>query len=192
MMGPERGDAVGGVGPSIEVLGAPVLRRVADPVDDIDLAIRELVDAMFETMYASMGQGLAAPQVGRSLRLAVVDVPPEGPQHVLINPRVAWTSVERARGIEGCLSIPGVSAMVERPAEIVVEALDLDGQLRTLGAGGELARCFQHEIDHLNGVLYIDRLPPLSRNLTLARYRKRSRRREPKGRSRVRDHRRTH
>lgn len=160
----------------IEYLGAPVLRQVAEPVQEVDAGLRQLVADMFETMYASSGQGLAAPQVGVSLRLAVIDVPPTGPQHVLINPRVTATGPLRARSVEGCLSIPGMWERVERPTEVVVEALDLDGRPQTFEAGGELARCLQHEIDHLDGVLYIDRLSPLARRLLLARYRKTMRR----------------
>jgi peptide deformylase len=160
----------------IEVLGAPVLRRSADPVAAVDPELRQFVQRMFDTMYGAHGQGLAAPQVGRSIRLAVVDVPPAGPPYVLINPRITWTSRERARGVEGCLSIPGVSEVVERPAEVVVEALDVEWNLQMIGAQGELARCFQHEIDHLDGTLYIDRLSPLSRRMALVRYQKTARR----------------
>jgi peptide deformylase len=169
-------DAAPGAVLPLEYLGAPILRAEAAPLAGVDPSVRELVEAMFRAMYASGGQGLAAPQVGRGLRLAVVDVPPSGPPYVLINPRVAWTGGDRARGVEGCLSIPGVSAIVERPAEVVVEALDLEEEVVTIGADGELARCLQHEIDHLDGILYIDRLSPLSRDLTLARYRKIERR----------------
>jgi peptide deformylase len=160
----------------VRYLGDPVLRRTAEPVAGVDGELRELVTRMFDTMYAVDGQGLAAPQVGRSLRLAVVDVPPDGPPHVLVNPRITWASAGRDRGVEGCLSVPGARAVVERPAEVVVEALDLDWNLQTLGADGELARCFQHEIDHLDGILYIDRLSPLNRRMTVSRYRKSTRR----------------
>lgn len=165
------GGRAAGPGVVVEKLGSPVLRRVADPVT-VAPGLAELVSRMFGVMYASGGQGLAAPQIGLSLRLAVVDVPPEGPQYVLANPRVTWASEERARGTEGCLSIPGVWAVVERPAEVEVETTDLQGELRTIRADGELARCLQHEIDHLDGILYVDRLSPLSRRMTLARYRK--------------------
>ena len=157
---------------SIELLGAPVLRREASPLLDCDQDVRALVESMFETMYAAGGQGLAAPQVGRSLRLAVVDVPPHGPPMVLINPRILNATEARARGMEGCLSIPGVWARVERPAGVSVAALDVDGEQQTLQADGELARCLQHEIDHLNGILYIDRLGALERRMLLSRYRK--------------------
>jgi peptide deformylase len=167
----------------IERLGAPVLRRGADPLEVVDGEIHDLVSRMFRTMYRANGQGLAAPQVGRGIRLAMVEVPPDGQRYVLINPRIAWTSRERARGTEGCLSLPGVSAVVERPAGVVVEALDLDGCLQTVTADGELARCLQHEIDHLDGILYIDRLSPIGRRMTLARYRKLGRRQEGRPRA---------
>jgi len=158
----------------IEVLGAPVLRRETDEIEEIDAELRELVARMFATMYENNGQGLAAPQVGISKRLAVVDVPPRpGETYVLVNPRIVSTGEARSRGTEGCLSIPGVSEVVERSAEVVVVAQDLNGEPLRIAADGELARCFQHEIDHLDGVLYIDRLSPLTRKLLLSRYRKR-------------------
>jgi peptide deformylase len=156
----------------IQRLGAPILRRAAEPVTEVAPMLRELSERMFGTMHGALGQGLAAPQVGHDIRLAVVDVPTDGRQLVLVNPRIVWASRERARGLEGCLSIPGVRAIVERPAELVVEALDLDGVLQTIGADGELARCLQHEIDHLDGILYVDRLSPLARSMALAEYRK--------------------
>jgi peptide deformylase len=160
---------------TIEYLGAPVLRQRAREVETVNDEVRGLVRRMFGTMYAANGQGLAAPQVGISLRIAVVDVPPQhGTSYVLINPRLVPASDKRDRGIEGCLSIPDVTGTVERPAEVIVEALDLEGDLR-LEAEGELARCLQHELDHLDGVLYIDRLSPIARKLLLNRYHRRQR-----------------
>jgi peptide deformylase len=124
-------------------------------------------------MYAADGQGLAAPQVGVSRRIAIVDVPPhQGSTYVLINPHLVEVSDERVRGVEGCLSIPGVTGVVERAAKVVAEAVDLEGPFR-LEADGELARCLQHEIDHLEGTLYIDHMSPLARRLVLKRYHKR-------------------
>jgi peptide deformylase len=161
---------------TIEQLGSPVLRATARDVTELDEELHELVHAMFATMYDAEGQGLAAPQVGISRRLAIVDVPPrQGRSHVLINPRIVSASRERAREIEGCLSIPGVSGVVERPAAVVVEALGVDGTPLRLEAEGELARCCQHEIDHLDGMLYIDHLSPLARRMLLQRYRKQRR-----------------
>jgi peptide deformylase len=157
-------------------LGAPVLRQRALAVELVDDEVRELVERMFRTMYAENGQGLAAPQVGVSRRIAVVDVPPRGtPTYVLINPRVTWASEEAARGVEGCLSIPDMWETVARPARVVVEALDAMGRAIRLEAEGDLARCLQHEIDHLEGTLYIDRLSPLIRRMLLDRYQKRLR-----------------
>ena len=131
---------------------------------------------MFVTMYASDGQGLAAPQVDVSRRIAIVQVPPEeGVPYVFINPRVVAAGDTLVRGVEGCLSIPGVSETVERPAGVVVEALDIQGEPFRLEADGELARCVQHEIDHLDGILYIDRISPLARRMLLGKYRKRRR-----------------
>jgi peptide deformylase len=160
---------------TIEQLGATVLRQPARSVDDVDDELRALVRRMFETMYAANGQGLAAPQIGIALRLAVVAAPlRHGPSYVLINPRLVAASDTRVRGIEGCLSIPGVAEFVDRPDAVTVEAQDLGGTLR-LEAEGELARCLQHEIDHLDGLLYIDRLSPLARSMLVRRYRKRHR-----------------
>jgi peptide deformylase len=128
---------------------------------------------MLGTMYAASGQGLAAPQVGFSRRIAVVDVPPgSGQQYILVNPRILAASEERGKAVERCLSIPGVREVVERPAEILVEAMDPEGRLLRLEAGGHLARCLQHEIDHLDGVLYIDRISPMARKILVKRYRK--------------------
>jgi peptide deformylase len=158
----------------IERWGAPVLHEPAKTVEEITPETRALVRRMFTTMYAAEGQGLAAPQVGVGQRLAIVDVPPRrGPSYVLVNPRVVSASEERSRGTEGCLSLPGVWGEVERPEEVMVEALDLDGAPLCLEAGGELARCLQHEIDHLDGLLYVHHLSPLARRILLDRYRKR-------------------
>jgi peptide deformylase len=160
----------------IEMLGAPVLRQRAAEVEAVDDDVRRLVRDMFDTMYAANGQGLAAPQVGVSRRIIVVDVPnSESPAFALINPRVVEQSKETSRAEEGCLSIPGVSEVVERPSKVVVEGLNTEGSPVRIEADGDLARCLQHEIDHLDGILYIDRLSPLKRKLLLAQYRKQMR-----------------
>jgi len=160
----------------IELLGAPVLRQRAAEVEAVDDDVRRLIRDMFDTMYAANGQGLAAPQVGVSRRIIVVDVPnSDTPAFALVNPRIVEQSKETARAEEGCLSIPGVSDVVERPAKVVVEGLDTDGAPVRIEADGDLARCLQHEIDHLDGILYIDRLSPFKRKLLLAQYRKQAR-----------------
>ena len=157
----------------IEMLGAEVLRRKAEAVPGTGPELDRLVADMFETMYAANGIGLAAPQVGLSQRLIVVDVKEEGTQPMaLLNPTVAEAGAQTERYEEGCLSIPGVAATVERPATCVVDALDAQGQPVRIEAQGMLARCLQHEIDHLDGVLFIDRLSPIKRKMLLAKYRK--------------------
>ncbi|HEU4556212.1 MAG TPA: peptide deformylase [Longimicrobium sp.] len=160
----------------IELLGSEVLRRHADPVDKPGPGFDTLIADMFETMYDAKGIGLAAPQVGISQRLIVVDVNDEGGKELgpvaLFNPRVVEAGTETDKGEEGCLSIPGVSGVVERPWHVVVEAEDREGKTVRIEAEDMLARCLQHEIDHLDGVLFIDRMSPLKRNMVLRKYRK--------------------
>ncbi len=136
-------------------LGEEPLREVSDPVGEIDDSLRTLVEDMFETMYQAKGVGLAAPQVGVNKRLVIVDVG-EDPI-VFINP-----SIEKATGKEiieeGCLSVPGLREKVERPNRIVVEATDLEGNRFEMKAEGMLARAIQHEIDHIEGILFVDRI----------------------------------
>lgn len=161
----------------IELLGSAWLRQVAHPVDAFDEALRELVVAMYRTMYRANGQGLAAPQVGVLQRIGVIDMPDDdSPALTLVNPRLVTQGMARAQFEEGCLSIPGVTGMVERPVDVVVEAQGLDGAWFTVEASGALADCLQHELDHLDGVLYIDRMSPLRRQLLLRRYEKQVRR----------------
>lgn len=160
----------------LRFLGDPVLRRKADEVPAVTPEIRELVEAMFATMYAEEGVGLAAPQVGRSIRLFVVDVEPEeeGGERVkqaFVNPVIRERSGEIV-GEEGCLSIPGLRADVKRAARVVVEALDADGKPFRLEAEGLLARALQHEQDHLDGILFLDRLGPITRRLLEAKWKR--------------------
>lgn len=144
----------------IRVLGDPVLREQTQPVPSITEEIHRLVDDLFETMYAAKGIGLAAPQVGRRERVAVVDI---GEQPLIfINPEIL-TRESSARDEEGCLSIPEIYGDVDRPTDIVVRALDRDGHPFELEASGLLARCIQHEVDHLDGKLFIDYLSLLKR-----------------------------
>jgi peptide deformylase len=158
---------------SIELLGADVLRRRAEAVPTPGPELDRLVADMFETMYDAHGIGLAAPQIGRSERLIVVDVKEDGSTPMaLLDPMVVEFGEATERVEEGCLSIPGVAASVERPITCVVRATDAQGQPVRLRADGMLARCLQHEIDHLDGVLFIDRISPIKRKMLLAKYRK--------------------
>ncbi|HEX8274935.1 MAG TPA: peptide deformylase [Longimicrobiaceae bacterium] len=159
---------------NIEMLGAEVLRTPAVEIEEVDDELRRLIDDMFETMYKAEGVGLAGPQVGVSRRVIVVDVhDDEVKPFALINPRVVEASKDTEKGEEGCLSIPGLSAAVERPAHVVVEGLDRDGNPLRVEGGGLLARCLQHEIDHLDGVLFIDRVGPLKRKMLIQKWKKR-------------------
>jgi peptide deformylase len=157
----------------IRYLGDPVLRRECEPVEDLDEEVRALIRDMQETMYAADGVGLAAPQVGVPLRVFVYDIrEPEHASGVLINPRVEARS-GTSRGEEGCLSIPGLSDIVERAERIVITGLDEDGEPVRIEAEGMLSRCLQHEVDHLNGVLFLDHLSPFKRKLLLDKWTKR-------------------
>ena len=144
----------------------PVLREVAEAIPTITPEVEALVDDMFATMHANFGIGLAAPQVGERLRLVVIELPPDekdpqaGVRYVLINP-VLRRLGEREDMSEGCLSLPGFRAMVERARTATVTYTNMDGRLAMLEAQGLLAQAIQHEIDHLNGVLFIDHLDSL-------------------------------
>jgi peptide deformylase len=158
---------------SIEMLGSEVLRTRAAEIEGPEPDLDRLIADMFETMYDAGGIGLAGPQVGVSRRVIVVDVKEEGGKpFAMLNPRVVEASEEREKMEEGCLSIPGVAGVVERPARVVVEGIDPDGKPVRVEADEMLARCLQHEIDHLDGILFIDRLSPLKRNMVLRRYKK--------------------
>ena len=151
----------------IRVLGDPILREETKPVDAITEELRTLARDMFETMHVAKGIGLAAPQVGRSERMAVVEV--DEHRLVIINPEiVAGEGKDKAE--EGCLSIPDVYGDVERPAKVRVRATDLDGKTFEVEAEGLLGRCLQHEIDHLHGKLFIDYLSVLKRRSALGKW----------------------
>jgi len=157
----------------IRLLGDPVLRARAEPVGAVDHEVRALVRDMFETMYEADGVGLAAPQVGVKRRVIVVD--PQDPDVeplALIDPEVVSTSGEPDRAEEGCLSLPGLREVVERPATAVVSGLDPDGNEVRVKADGLLARVLLHEVDHLDGVLFIDRVSPLKRKMLLKKWKK--------------------
>lgn len=154
-------------------LGDPVLRVEAEEIDTIDDELRALARDMFDTMYAEEGVGLAGPQVGVGRRIIVVDPREDGIEpRALINPEIVAETEEMERAEEGCLSIPGLRELVDRCAGVVVEAVDLDGEPVRLEADGLLARILQHEIDHLDGILFLDRLSPLKRKMLLKKWEK--------------------
>jgi peptide deformylase len=157
----------------LRLLGDPVLRQPAAPVGTVSAATRALIGDMFETMYAEEGVGLAAPQVGVSDRVIVIDSHEEGVDpFALINPVIREFSPETDRAEEGCLSIPGLKEIVERSLRVVVEGLDPHGAPVRIDAEGLLARILQHEVDHLDGILFFDRVSPLKRRLLLERWKK--------------------
>jgi peptide deformylase len=147
--------------------GDPILRRKAEPVASVTPEVRELIRGMFDCMYRERGVGLAAPQVGVAQRVFVVDVEGdegERAKFALVNPGIVEAK-GTITGEEGCLSIPGIHADVKRSAEVVFEALDENGARFRVRAEGLLARALQHELDHLDGVLFIDRLSAIRRKL---------------------------
>jgi peptide deformylase len=151
------------------------LRLNSEPVKQIDSGIRKLVDDMFETMYKAPGIGLAAIQVGVAKRVITMDLSKKEDDHkpqVFINPEIVWHSEARAKFEEGCLSIPDYYEEVERPAEVKVKYLDLAGKACEIAAKGLLATCLQHEIDHVNGVLFIDHLSKLKRDRVIKKFTK--------------------
>jgi peptide deformylase len=141
----------------IRRLGDPVLKSSATPVDRFDEALRSQVGRMAGLMNDALGVGLAAPQLGVSQRLLVYRVGPDAPVIALANPEIEWTSDEAEVLEEGCLSIPGITVDVERPVHVRVRALDEEGEERRVEASGLEARVIQHEMDHLDGVLILDR-----------------------------------
>ncbi len=159
----------------IEILGSRVLREEAAPVDTVTDELRRLIQDMFDTMYNAEGIGLAGPQVGVSRRVLVVDVTNEDESrhvHALINPVIVESSKATDKAVEGCLSIPGIEEKVSRPVRVTVEALSPDGDPVHIEADDLLARALQHEVDHLDGVLFLDRLSPLKRSILLKKWRK--------------------
>ena len=155
------------------------LRLVSEPVDKIDAGLKRLIEDMFETMYHAPGIGLAAIQVGEPKRLVIMDIAkkddPRNPQ-VFINPEIVWSSDDRSVYEEGCLSIPDIHEDVERPARVTVRYLDLAGTAQETQAEGLFATCIQHEIDHLNGVLFIDYISKLKRDRVVKKFTKAAKR----------------
>jgi len=156
----------------------PILRQVSDPVEEVDGAVRKLIDDMLETMYAAPGIGLAAVQVGIPRRLLVLDVADEGEDKkplALINPEIVALGSTTRVYEEGCLSIPDVRVDIERPETVTVRYIDRDGKQQELAADGLLATAIQHELDHLDGQLIIDFLSRLKRDMIVRRFKKQSR-----------------
>jgi len=149
------------------------LRQVSEPVKAVTADLRALVDDMFETMYKAPGVGLAAIQVGVPKRIVTVDTAkkddPKNPQ-VFINPEIVWTSDEKSTYEEGCLSIPEYYEDVERPTQVKVRFMDLDGKAQEVAADGLLATVLQHEIDHTNGILFIDHISKLKRDRVIKKF----------------------
>ncbi|MGH7549040.1 MAG: peptide deformylase [Gemmatimonadales bacterium] len=157
----------------LHLLGSPALRKRSQPVPAVDDEVRQLVDDLFETMRAAKGVGLAANQVGVARRVAVVDVGDDSPPPlVLINPRIVQASDVIETAEEGCLSIPDIFSDVERPLSVTLEALDRDGRPYRVEVSGFKARAAQHEIDHLDGMLFLDRVSAVTRGLLLAKWKK--------------------
>jgi peptide deformylase len=163
----------------IIILPDPKLRLICGRVERVDGALKKLMDDMIETMHDAPGVGLAAIQVAEPIRLLVVDVArkeePPNPQ-VFINPEVVWSSDERSTYEEGCLSIPEYYAEVERPASVRARYLDREGEPREILAEGLLATVLQHEIDHLDGVLFIDHISKLKRDRVIKKFQKAAKR----------------
>jgi len=163
----------------IITLPDPRLRLVSKPVGKIDAEIRKLAEDLLETMYEAPGIGLAAIQIGVPKRVFTMDLAkkdePKNPQ-VYVNPEVLWASEERSTYEEGCLSIPEFYEEVERPSQVKVRYTDLNGEQHEIEANGLLATCLQHEIDHLNGVLFIDYLSKLKRGRVLKKFSKAAKR----------------
>ena len=151
------------------------LRQKSEPVKAVNAEVRALVDDMFETMYKAPGVGLAAIQIGVPRRVVTVDTAkkdePKQPQ-VFINPEIVWTSEEKNTYEEGCLSIPEYYEEVERPSEVKVRFMDLQGKAQEVAAEGLLATVLQHEIDHINGVLFIDHISKLKRDRVVKKFTK--------------------
>ncbi|ATP11725.1 peptide deformylase [Bartonella henselae] len=155
----------------------PILREISKPVEYIDSAVQKLADDMLETMYHAQGVGLAAIQIGIPLRMLVLDVSRNDEQKnplVIINPEVLWLSDERNIYKEGCLSIPEYFAEVERPKRLCVRYQNREGKQTEIEADDLLATCLQHEIDHLNGRLFIDYLSKIKRDMVIRKFKKRA------------------
>jgi peptide deformylase len=167
----------------------PVLRQKSLPVEAVNDATRRFMDEMLKTMYEAPGIGLAAIQVGEKRRIITIDVAREEEPRTplfLVNPEIVWSSEdERSTYEEGCLSIPDYYAEVERPAKVRVRYVDYDGKSQEREVDGLLATCVQHEVDHLNGVLFIDYLSKLKRDLVVKKFTKAAREKERQRQHRI-------
>lgn len=161
--------------PIVTLPDEKILRQVSRPVASVDASVARLWDDMLETMYHAPGIGLAAIQIGVPLRLIVIDLAKDGEEKkpvFLANPEVIWASEAQNDYEEGCLSIPEFYEMVTRPADVKVRYQDRRGEPREIEASGLMATCLQHEIDHLNGVLFIDHISRLKRDRVLKKFQK--------------------
>ena len=148
----------------------PILRKKCEPLDKVDDSIRKLMNDMLETMYAAPGIGLAAIQIGVLKRLVVIDISKENEKKnplFFVNPEIVYKSNQTSVYEEGCLSLPGQFAEIERPSECTLNYIDYDGKKKELKAKGLLATCIQHEVDHLNGILFIDYLSKLKKDMII-------------------------
>lgn len=161
-------------------LGDEVLRAPTERIKSFDSGLALLVDAMFTTMEEADGVGLAAPQVGVSKRLFVVDTRNEGERYAFINPEIIETSMELSSYEEGCLSVPGIYHDVVRAKDVTIQAQDVEGKVFTIKATGLLSRVIQHEYDHLEGKLFVDRLSDKDRDLVIKAYEKRNHKKKKK------------
>jgi peptide deformylase len=153
----------------------PILKKVSEPVEKVDDKLRVFLDNMLETMYAAPGIGLAAVQVGQLKRILVIDIAPEDEEPnpmYFINPEITWTSEEMNTYNEGCLSVPEQYADIDRPAECKVKFRDYDGEQQEVLIDGLLATCIQHEMDHLNGIVFIDYLSKVKKGIYIRKVKK--------------------
>lgn len=153
----------------------PRLKLIAKPVEKVDDAVRQFLDDMLETMYAANGVGLAATQVGDLRRMLVMDVAQkEGTREprIFINPEIIWESDDENVYLEGCLSLPGQFAEVTRPKKVKVKFIDYDGKNQEIEADELFATCIQHEIDHLNGIVFVDHISPVKKDIILRKLKK--------------------
>ena len=160
----------------IVLMGEEVLRTSGEEITEFDNDLRALIEDMWETMYHAEGIGLAAPQIGEALRICVLDIRdednPESGRLALVNPVISRVSKKRGKELEGCLSIPGLEELVSRALNVTIKGFDPHGNPLEIKAKSSLARVLQHEIDHLEGILFIDHVSPLKRKILLKKWKK--------------------